>query len=34
MKSHTGGAMTLGKGSMYSTSIKQKLWLATRLRPR
>jgi hypothetical protein len=25
MKSHTGGAMTLGKGSMYSTSVKQKL---------
>jgi hypothetical protein len=25
MKTHTGGAMTLGKGSMYSTSVKQKL---------
>jgi hypothetical protein len=25
MKSHTGGAMTLGKGSVYSTSVKQKL---------
>jgi hypothetical protein len=25
MKSHTGGAMTLGKGSMYSTLVKQKL---------
>jgi hypothetical protein len=25
MKSHTGGAMTLGKGSIYSTSVKQKL---------
>jgi hypothetical protein len=25
MKSHTGGAMTLGKGSRYSTSVKQKL---------
>jgi hypothetical protein len=25
MKSHTGGAMTLGKGSLYSTSVKQKL---------
>jgi hypothetical protein len=25
MKSHTGGTMTLGKGSVYSTSTKQKL---------
>jgi hypothetical protein len=25
MKSHTGGAMTLGKGSVYSTLVKQKL---------
>jgi hypothetical protein len=25
MKSHTGGAMTLGKGLVYSTSVKQKL---------
>jgi hypothetical protein len=25
MRSHTGGAMTLGKGSVYSTSVKQKL---------
>ena len=25
MKSHTGGTLTLGKGSIYSTSVKQKL---------
>ena len=25
MKSHTGGSMTLGKGMIYNTSIKQKL---------
>jgi hypothetical protein len=25
MKSHTGGTMSMGKGSIYSTSIKQKL---------
>jgi hypothetical protein len=25
MKGHTGGTMTLGKGSIYSTSVKQKL---------
>jgi hypothetical protein len=25
MRSHTGGAMTLGKGSVYSTLVKQKL---------
>jgi hypothetical protein len=25
MRSHTGGAMTLGKGAMYSTSTRQKL---------
>ena len=25
MKSHTGGTLTLGKGSVYSTSVKQKL---------
>jgi hypothetical protein len=25
MRSHTGGAMMLGKGSVYSTSVKQKL---------
>jgi hypothetical protein len=25
MRSHTGGAMTLGKGPMYSTSTRQKL---------
>jgi hypothetical protein len=25
MRSHAGGAMTLGKGSVYSTSAKQKL---------
>jgi hypothetical protein len=25
MKSHTGGSMLLGKGSVYSTSVKQKL---------
>jgi predicted metalloprotease len=25
MKSHTGGSMSLGKGSVYSMSVKQKL---------
>jgi hypothetical protein len=25
MKSHTGGTMSLGKGSVYSTSVRQKL---------
>ena len=25
MKSHTGGTMTLGRGSVYSTSVRQKL---------
>ena len=25
MKSHTGGTMTMGKGSVYSTSIRQKI---------
>jgi hypothetical protein len=29
MKSHTGGTLTLGKGSVYSTSMKQKLMMCS-----
>ena len=33
MKSHTGGAMTLGKGVVYGSSTRQKSILKAQLRP-